>query len=824
MPRQRTQLSIEQVLAWADAHYKRTGWWPTRRSGPLHKAPGENWMAIASALKIGGRGLPGGKSLAERLTAARGPRQRRPRLTVLTFEQILRWADAHHKRTGDWPMRFSGAVHGVPGETWLKIDSALRIGYRGFPRGGSLARLLAEHRGVRNPTHPPSLTVEQILVWADLHHRRTGQWPTAKSGPVYGSNGRATGETWSAIREALMDARRGLQHATLPMLLAKHRGVRHRMHLPVLTVKKLLAWADAYHKRTGKWPTTTSGAVPESPGDTWLAVDAAIRSGRRWSAEHSSLARVLARYRDKRLYATRPGLTTRQILAWADAHHDRTGNWPMRLSGPVHGVDDESWLAIDSALRSGTRGCSRGSSLARLLTEHRGVRNRIHPPPLTVKQILTWADLHFRRTGQWPKPKSGPVRGPDGQATGETWMAIEQALQTTGRGLQHSTLARFLAQHRGVRHPMYPPALTVKEVLTWADAYRKRTGKWPSARSGSIPESPGDTWLSVGAAMRKGTRWRAERTTLPGLLSRYRNKQHPLELPRLTIKQILAWADQYHRHNRRWPTNKSGPISGTGGETWNRVTVALLEGLRGLPGGSSLPRLLEKHRSVRNIQHLPRLTIKQILKWADAHRKRTGRWPKPQSGDIPGSGGETWHRLQGALFMGLRGLYSGLTIAKVLDKYRGVRNAGDLPALNFRQILRWADAHHRRTGRWPKNRGGRVPEAPGEKWSAINVALLEGLRGLHKGSSLPRLLSRYRRVRNIHDLPPLSTKQVLAWADAHHKREKCWPVHDSGRIPGANGETWNSINSALVRGRRGLRGGSSLAQFLNQHRRPDRGL
>ena len=56
-----------QILEWADAHYKRHGEYPKRTSGPVDNAPGETWGAVDSALYQGGRGLPGGSSLAKLL-------------------------------------------------------------------------------------------------------------------------------------------------------------------------------------------------------------------------------------------------------------------------------------------------------------------------------------------------------------------------------------------------------------------------------------------------------------------------------------------------------------------------------------------------------------------------------------------------------------------------------------------------------------------------------------------------------------------------------------------------------------------------------------
>ena len=67
-------------------------------------------------------------------------------------------------------------------------------------------------------------------------------------------------------------------------------------------------------------------------------------------------------------------LTVEQILAWADAHHARTGGWPSANTGGVAGVPGQSWAAIDEALRRGLRGLPGGDTLARLLDRRRGRR------------------------------------------------------------------------------------------------------------------------------------------------------------------------------------------------------------------------------------------------------------------------------------------------------------------------------------------------------------------------------------------------------------------------------------------------------------------
>jgi DNA-binding NarL/FixJ family response regulator len=71
------------------------------------------------------------------------------------------------------------------------------------------------------------------------------------------------------------------------------------------------------------------------------------------------------------------------------------------------------------------------------------------------------------------------------------------------------------------------------------------------------------------------------------------------------------------------------------------------------------------------MNHKPRLTIMQILKWADAYFARTGEWPSCSSGDIPGSDTK-WDSLDAALRKGCRGLPI-TSLNRLLQKHRGKR-------------------------------------------------------------------------------------------------------------------------------------------------------
>jgi len=268
-----------------------------------------------------------------------------------------------------------GSIAEAPGESWQNVDAALRGGFRGLPGGSSLTQLLAERRGVRNTKDLPLLTEEQILAWADARHAITGLWPRCTLGRIPGT----PGEEWRNVDAALRDGSRGLPGgSSLPRLLARERGVRNDRDLPALTILEILRWADSYHARHGTWPTVQAGPIHEGQGETWLGIQQALAQGLRGLPGGSSLARLLAARRGVRNTKDLSPLTEEQILAWADAHHARTGYWPHRDTGPVSGAAGETWLAIDATLRRGKRGLPGGSSLSRFLAQERGVRPRPH--------------------------------------------------------------------------------------------------------------------------------------------------------------------------------------------------------------------------------------------------------------------------------------------------------------------------------------------------------------------------------------------------------------------------------------------------------------
>ena len=253
--------------------------------------------------------------------------------------------------------------------------------------------------------HRTPLTIKQILAWADSHHKRTGNWPTTTTGPVH----EAPNEKWSALSQALGKGSRGLPRGgSLAKLLQRHGRKRNRHTLLRLSIKQILAWADADHRRTGSWPIESTGPVHEAPNEKWSALSQALSKGSRGLPSGGSLAQLLATHGRKKSWHTPSRLSIKQILAWADAHHKRTGKWPIDGTGPVHEAPDEKWSALSKALGSGQRGLPSGGSLARLLAKHGRKRNRAALPRLSVKQVLAWADAFDKAH---PAKKGGHQHG-----------------------------------------------------------------------------------------------------------------------------------------------------------------------------------------------------------------------------------------------------------------------------------------------------------------------------------------------------------------------------------------------------------------------------
>jgi hypothetical protein len=214
--------------------------------------------------------------------------------------------------------------------------------------------------------------------------------------------------------------------------------------------------------------------------------------------------------------------------------------------------------------------------------------------------------------------------------------------------------------------------------------------------------------------------------------------------PPLSVAQILTWSDAHHTETGTWPKTASGVVLGDPNETWLQIDMALRLGLRGLPAGDSLTRLLDRERGAHEVQARPRLTEAKICRWAESHCRQTGAWPDEKSGPVAAAPQETWQDINESLRLGLRGLRGDDSLAQLLERRLGIRSRTTAPPLTVAQVLSWAMDHESRTGRLPDAWSGPVRAVLGETWQKIDDCLRRGRRGLPGGGSLAQLLAQSR--------------------------------------------------------------------------------
>jgi hypothetical protein len=109
-------------------------------------------------------------------------------------------------------------------------------------------------------------------------------------------------------------------------------------------------------------------------------------------------------------------------------------------------------------------------------------------------------------------------------------------------------------------------------------------------------DAPGETWAGVNAALCKGVRGLPFGGSLAQMLTERRGVHNFKGLPRLRVGLLLRWADAHKARCGAWPREKSRLVAYAPGREMVRVNAALRVGLRGLPGGSSLHKLLVARR------------------------------------------------------------------------------------------------------------------------------------------------------------------------------------------------------------------------------------
>ena len=363
--------------------------------------------------------------------------------------------------------------------------------------------------------------------------------------------------------------------------------------------------------------------------------------------------------------------------------------------------------------------------------------------------------------------------------------------------------------------------LTIEQILEWIKSYRDENNCFPSKGSGAIKKTNGETWSGINAALRSGSRGLKKGSSLAHLKKQFFGVISHLERRSLSIVEILDWACEHKKRTGVWPRRDSGIITASGEEKerWSAIDTALKAGLRGLAGKDSLVKLLDRNFSAPNKRNKKVLTENLILKWADEHMTKTGKWPSADSGKIGlHSAFITWGTVNSYLVKGYRGLAGGSSLADLLLRKRNVRKYTSLHRFDLRTISMWIENFYEKYGRWPSAESGTIKESNNTTWRAVDAALTVGCRGLTGGSSLANYIKEVFDVRKKTKKREIKITDIHLYVQSYHKEHSKWPSSLSGNVKNTD-LTWSIIDSALRRGNRGLKGGSSLAIFLNQYYR-----
>jgi len=461
----------------------------------------------------------------------------------------------------------------------------------------------------------------------------------------------------------------------------------------------------------------------------------------------------------------------------------------------------KTWSSVNYTLNQSR------SSLAVFLVDHGFVERK---PDLTV-EVVKEAIVKFREANEGKNPTliSGDATPYFGFT--EKWADIHDCLRHGRRGFTgRSSLAVFLVEH-GFIEPK--PDLTVEMVKEAVVKFRaENDGKNPSFTSGDATPYFGypDTWSCISQCLSGGHRG------LPGGSSLRRFLiEHGFAEPRpdFTIETIREAVVKFRTANDGKNPTQIGDATPYFGypETWRNVDGCLREGLRGLPGGSSLMGFLVEHGfSVRK----PNLTVEMVKEAVVKFREANdGKNPTPQSGDampyfgFPEAWGNVDEYLRGD---GKRGLPGGSSLRRFLIEHGFAEPKPDFTIETIREaVVKFREAN---SGGNPMGSSGDATPYFGfpTTWKVVDSCLYKGMRGLPGGSSILRFLVEHGFAERKSSLTvDMIRGAVLRYRETNGGGN---PTRSSGDATSYFGfpETWGAVNAALKHEVRGLPGGSSL--------------
>ncbi|MBN8521251.1 MAG: hypothetical protein J0L77_05060 [Alphaproteobacteria bacterium] len=397
------------------------------------------------------------------------------------------------------------------------------------------------------------------------------------------------------------------------------------------------------------------------------------------------------------------------------------------------------------------------------------------PEPLDLELIRRTILATRLETGKWPTQKAGLVQyGPyaDGKTKFTTLLA---ALRNGRRGLLGSSSlseqCAILSEKHGLDYINHLNQHdfdlgTIRETILKT---RQQTGRWPTQKSGLVKHGPYAngriTFLALGKALSVGSRGLTGGSSLPQECEYVSNQfklnyVNVLKQSNYDLNKIRETIFETRRQTGKWPSMERGLVKygpyADGKTKFHALNAALKNGLRGLPGGSSIAdqcSIVSEQFGLDyfNIFKQPNYDLEKIREILLKARMETGRWPTRSSGLVqyePYADGKTkYATFDAALRKGRRGLSGRSSLSQecaFVSKRYGLDyiNLKAQPSYNLEIIHETILKTRQATGQWPKMEWGLIQHglyADGKTtFISIDSALRLGIRGLKGGSSLAR--------------------------------------------------------------------------------------
>lgn len=287
-----------------------------------------------------------------------------------------------------------------------------------------------------------------------------------------------------------------------------------------------------------------------------------------------------------------PTLTKEKIIEAATRFREVRGRHPNTQDGAASRYfrtrRHETWAGVNVCLRRGLRGLPGGETLKSVLKEAAVVTEKA---PLNQEDIEEALVAYYQENGCLPCALNTEMV----PALGSSWATLNGTLQKGHRGLPGGDSVHQMAVRLGLVEPVRRPDLTVEIIEEGVRRFHAEHGKAPTQLSGDATAYVGckTSWKSIDSRLRVGSCGFPGGDSLMETATRLGLRNGRGYKPSLSYAKIENAVRHYIQRTGRTPHNKCGDATEDFGhpETWSAIEGALQQGLRGLPGGSTLGKL-----------------------------------------------------------------------------------------------------------------------------------------------------------------------------------------------------------------------------------------